>query len=204
MSWKILGEKKVGRLVNPTASELAPLFKLRLVGFNNRMYDNHILMGRYQGDSIEDCYHRSQRIIEAKDRDAFIPSAFALSYGDIKDISSTPMKSLKKWEIELGIHHQEMDLDWTQPAPPSSGRRLENTVTTMWSQPKLFGDIQDLMSRLEISLQPFQVSLLTTLLGSTPARSSSESLTEILTRMSSSTQISERSFRLHLREVQGI
>lgn len=116
--WKILGEdKKVGTLINPTPSELEPLFKLRLVGFNNRMYDNHILMGRYQGDTIEECYKRSQRIIMKKDRDAYIPSAYGLSYGDIRDISSTPMKSLKKWEIELGIHHQELALDWTEPQP---------------------------------------------------------------------------------------
>jgi hypothetical protein len=54
------------------------------------------------------------------DEDSKIPfnkyEASKLSYTDVYDFS-TKKQSLKKWEIELGIHHQEMYLEWDQPAP---------------------------------------------------------------------------------------
>ena len=39
-----------------------------------------------------------------------------MSYTDIYDFCSTK-QSLKKWEIELGIHHQELGLKWDQEVP---------------------------------------------------------------------------------------
>ena len=43
-------------------------------------------------------------------------NAYNFSYTDIYDFSSEK-KSLKKFEIELGIHHQELGLEWDQPVP---------------------------------------------------------------------------------------
>ena len=41
-----------------------------------------------------------------------------MSFTDIYDFASAGnKKSLKKWEIELGIHHQELGLPWDQPVP---------------------------------------------------------------------------------------
>ena len=37
-------------------------------------------------------------------------------YTDIYDYCSKK-QSLKKWEIDLGIHHQELGLPWDKPVP---------------------------------------------------------------------------------------
>ena len=39
--------------------------------------------------------------------------AYNLSYADVYDFSSKK-QSLKKFEIELGIHHQELGLKWDE------------------------------------------------------------------------------------------
>lgn len=46
----------------------------------------------------------------------FFGEAYNLSYTDIYDFSSKK-QNLKKFEIELGIHHQELGLPWNQPVP---------------------------------------------------------------------------------------
>ena len=50
------------------------------------------------------------------DRNATFPEAYNLSYLDIYEMSSKK-QSLKKFEIELGIDHIEMDIPWDQPVP---------------------------------------------------------------------------------------
>ena len=41
-----------------------------------------------------------------------------VSYTDVYDFASAGnKKSLKKLEIEMGIHHQELGLPWDQPVP---------------------------------------------------------------------------------------
>src|SRR5678809_171669 len=47
--WKYQGEEHVSRMINPTPQEIEPLFKYKLVGFNNRRYDNHILWAIFMG-----------------------------------------------------------------------------------------------------------------------------------------------------------
>jgi hypothetical protein len=42
--------------------------------------------------------------------------AYNISYTDVYDFAAKK-QSLKKWEIELGIHHQELGLPWDQPVP---------------------------------------------------------------------------------------
>ena len=116
VNWKYAGEESsVVRMINPTDRDIDKLCKHRLVGFNNRRYDNHIMYARMMGYSNEELYKLSQRIING-DRNAFFGEAYNLSYTDIYDYSSKK-QSLKKWEIELGIHHQELGLPWDQPVP---------------------------------------------------------------------------------------
>lgn len=117
LNWKFAGpENKVVRMINPKPRDVEKLFAYRLVGFNNRKYDNHIIYGRYLGLTNEQLYDLSQRIIVESAKDAFFPEAYNLSYTDIYDYSAKK-QSLKKWEIELGIHHQELGLQWDQPVP---------------------------------------------------------------------------------------
>lgn len=115
VNWKVIGEgKPVVRMINPSPDEIEDLFKLKLVGFNCRKYDNHMLYARYLGYSTEQIFELSQRIISEKAQEAFFPEAYNISYTDIYDFSSKK-QSLKKWEIELGIHHQELGLPWDKP-----------------------------------------------------------------------------------------
>lgn len=118
VNWKFQGKgKKVVRMINPEPSEIESLLKYRLVGFNNRRYDNHMLYARLIGKSNIEIFNLSQRIIN-KERDAFFGEAYNISYTDIYDYCNAGNKmSLKKWEIKLGIHHQELGLPWDQPVP---------------------------------------------------------------------------------------
>ena len=115
--WKVRGNDNVVRMINPKPRDLEPLIGQKLVGFNNRNYDNHILYARWaKGYSNEQLYNLSQRIIQEKDRNSKFREAYALSYTDIYDFCSKK-QGLKKWEIELGIHHLENEHPWDQPVP---------------------------------------------------------------------------------------
>jgi hypothetical protein len=112
--WKRENEKP-HTLINPSPDEIENLCKFRLIGFNNRKYDNHILYARMHGYSNEELYALSQKIIQNSPNSMF-GEAYNLSYTDIYDFSSKK-QSLKKFEIELGIHHQELGLKWDEPVP---------------------------------------------------------------------------------------
>ena len=113
---KMKGEGTVTKLINPTPEQLKPLFDYRLVGFNNRRYDNHIMYAAaYAGYDNERLFKLSQRII-AGSQNAFFGEAYNLSYADVYEYSSTK-QSLKKWEIDLGIYHLENQYPWDQPLP---------------------------------------------------------------------------------------
>lgn len=116
VNWKVRGTgKPIIRMINPTPSEIEDLVRFRLVGFNNRRYDNHILYARLIGYTNEQLYTLSQRIVSGSSN-CFFGEAYNLSYTDIYDFCSKK-QSLKKWEIELGIHHSELGLPWDQPVP---------------------------------------------------------------------------------------
>ena len=102
-------------MINPAPAEIEELMKFRLVGFNCRRYDNHILYARLMGYDNEQLYNLSQRIISGS-ANCFFGEAYNVSYTDVYDFSSKK-QSLKKFEIELGIHHQELGLPWDQPVP---------------------------------------------------------------------------------------
>ena len=115
VNWKFAGEDKpVNRLINPSPTDIEKLTQYRLIGFNNRKYDNHMLWACMLGWNTEQLYALSNRIIN--DHAGFFGEAYNLSYTDIYDFSSKK-QSLKKFEIELGIHHQELGLPWNQPVP---------------------------------------------------------------------------------------
>lgn len=117
VNWKVEGEgKSVVPMVNPTPNEIEDLMQYRLVGFNCRRYDNHILYARLMGYSNEQLYELSSKIVGGKSRDVFFGEAYNISYTDVYDFAAKK-QSLKKWEIELGIHHQELGLPWDQPVP---------------------------------------------------------------------------------------
>lgn len=114
--WKFAGDNSVVKMINPSPQECDELVAFKLVGFNCRRYDNHILYARAMGMSIEQIFDISQRIVEHNDKTAMFGGAYDLSYTDIYDFSSKK-QSLKKFEIELGIHHMELGLPWDQPVP---------------------------------------------------------------------------------------
>ena len=116
VNWKAAGEgKQVVRMINPSPTEVEELMRFNLVGFNCRRYDNHILYARMLGYDNAQLYDLSQRIV-THDHEAFFKEAYNVSYTDVYDFCSKK-QSLKKWEIELGIHHQELGLPWDEPVP---------------------------------------------------------------------------------------
>lgn len=116
LCWKARGNTTI-KMVNPSSEQVEELCRYRLAGFNNRRYDNHILYARLMGYTNEQLYNLSQSII-AGDSNVFFGEAYNLSYTDIYDFASAGnKKSLKKLEIEMGIHHQELGLPWDKPVP---------------------------------------------------------------------------------------
>lgn len=111
-------DAKVIRLINPGPKEIENLLKYRLIGFNCRRYDNHILYAALLGKTNEELFNISNRIINSdKDnRYVYFSEAYNLSYTDVYDFAAKK-QSLKKWEIELGIKHLELGLPWDQPVP---------------------------------------------------------------------------------------
>ena len=128
VNWKPAGkDKKVVRMINPTPTEIEALMKFRLVGFNCRRYDNHILYARLIGYTNEQLYNLSQKIITGS-ANCFFGEAYNVSYTDVYDFSSKK-QSLKKFEIELGIHHQAYR--GTSLYRKNSGQRLRSIAITM-------------------------------------------------------------------------
>jgi hypothetical protein len=116
--YKEKGKKKV-RLINPKPIDIQNMLQYNLVGFNCRRYDNHIVYAALLGYTNEELFKLSQQIINAakgSKNSAFFGEAYNLSYTDIYDYCAKK-QSLKKWEIELGIHHHELGLPWDKPVP---------------------------------------------------------------------------------------
>lgn len=125
INWKLQGEgNPVVRMINPKPEDIEELIKFRLVGFNCRRYDNHIVYARLMGYDNEQIYKLSQKIISGTEG-CFFSEAYNLSYTDVYDFASAGnKKSLKKLEIEMGIHHQELGLPWDEPVPEELWTRV--------------------------------------------------------------------------------
>jgi hypothetical protein len=117
--------KPVTTWINPSKEQIESLVNRPLVGFNNRKYDNHIIYAALLGEDNLSLYRQSQRIINDKDSQSGMYSgAYELSYTDIYDYCNAGnKKSLKKWEVELGIKHDEFELAWDQPVPEDMWQR---------------------------------------------------------------------------------
>ena len=142
VNWKVAGKgKPVVRMINPKPHEIEELLRFKLVGFNVRRYDNHMLYARLMGYTNEQLYNLSQKIVESKkgNRGVFFGEAYNLSYTDIYDFASAGnKKSLKKLEVEManttreelskkgfseeeidlikaGGYHKELGFRWDQP-----------------------------------------------------------------------------------------
>lgn len=116
--------ESVIRMINPKPHEVEALFKLKLVGFNVRQYDNHILWAAAMGFNNQQLYNLSKKIIEGAVGSKF-GEAYNVSYTDIYDYS-TKKQGLKKWQIELGLDHREMDIPWDQPVPEDRMKDVED------------------------------------------------------------------------------
>lgn len=117
--WKKLGkDNPVMTMINPSPQEVSDFIEqYRLIGFNCRGYDNHILYARILGLDNAEIYKVSQGIIN-NSFSGYGP-AYRISEADIYDICKKK-QSLKKWEIELAekgllVHHQELGLRWDEP-----------------------------------------------------------------------------------------
>jgi hypothetical protein len=104
-------------MINPSPIDTEGLLKFRLIGFNNKRYDNHTVYARLMGYNNEQLYNLSSRLINSKKSEhPQFNEAYNISYTDIWDYAANK-QGLKKWEIQLGIHHQELGLPWDQPVP---------------------------------------------------------------------------------------
>lgn len=114
--YKFKDEEPVRTMINPTPDQIETILPFRLIGFNNRRYDNHIVYAATLGYSPGELYELSQRLINYHNDgpSPYFRQAYNLSYADIWDFSSNK-QSLKKFEIDLHIHHQECPFPWDEP-----------------------------------------------------------------------------------------
>lgn len=163
--WKQFGDHPKTTWYNPTSEQIEWLLQKPLIGFFNRKYDNHIMYGGLLGNSVLELYNQSQKIINGSNRDAGMYSnAYELSYADIYEYASKK-QSLKKWEIELGIHHDELELAWDQPVPeelwPRVGEYCGNDVDA--TEATFMATYQDYQARLILAeLSGLKVNATTT------------------------------------------
>lgn len=122
VNWKFAGDTVCQRMINPSSREIEGLLKYKLVGFNCRRYDNHILYAVYIGKTIPEVYDISQGIINGS-KNCMFGEAYNISYTDVYDFCAKK-QSLKKWEIQLGIHHQELGLPWDKPVPKEKWQQV--------------------------------------------------------------------------------
>jgi hypothetical protein len=121
--WKFRGDNTVVRMINPSRTEVENLTKMKLVGFYNRRYDNHILYAAVLGYNNAQLYDLTRKIVVEGNQNAFFAQAYNLSYADIWEISSIK-KSLKKFEIDLDIHHMELDIPLDEPVDEKDWPRV--------------------------------------------------------------------------------
>jgi len=145
--YKRRGSDTVIRMINPTAQQIEQLMKLKLVGFYNRQYDNHILYGAYLGYDNARIYDLSKRLV-SNEGNAKFGEAYDVSEADIYDFMSEK-KSLKKLQIELGLKHSELGLPWDEPVPEERWEEVEEyCVNDVITTEQVFeARIQDFIAR---------------------------------------------------------
>ena len=142
VNWKYAGiGKNIVRMINPSPDDISEFCQARLIGFNNRRYDNHIIYARMLGWSNEEIYDLSRKITNSKkgqNQNLFFREAYNLSYTDIYDFASAGnKKSLKKLEIEMGNQTEEsLRKKGFNVYQRTSGRRSLSIAITMSLQLK--------------------------------------------------------------------
>jgi Family of unknown function (DUF5906) len=121
--WKFRGSPTIIKMINPSAEEVSELFKLKLVGFYNRRYDNHILYAASQNYNNQRLFELSQKLTIENNARAPFAMAYSISYADVWDFSSIK-QSLKKFEIDLGILHMELDFPWDEDVDEKHWKRV--------------------------------------------------------------------------------
>lgn len=129
------------KLFNPSPQDLEQILEKRLWGFNNLAYDNPIVYARYTGASIMDCYRMSKDIIAGNK--AINPRSKRISEGDLFDIAAKK-QSLKKWEIDMGELHDELDVNWDEPIPEEMWDRVaEYCMHDVRATEKLYDELKE-------------------------------------------------------------
>lgn len=127
-------------IANPTKEDAEWLFTQKLVGFNNKGYDNHILYGIWLGHGPEKIFQISDDIINNGKR-WYYREAVGKSYFDIYEML-TDKKGLKQLQIEHGLSHVELDIPWNEPVNPKQIPIIldycKNDVTTLKQVHKIY------------------------------------------------------------------
>ena len=145
------GDPKMYRYINPRPADIEQLIKRKLVGYNCRRYDNHILYAILLGYTNEQLFMLSQAIINGE-KNCFFSQAYNISYTDIYDFASSGNKmSLKKLEIKMKFHHKELGLDWNKPVPEDKWKLVsEYCDNDVLATEKAFDYLQDDFTAREI------------------------------------------------------
>lgn len=156
VNWKFEESKKCKRMINPTPLELSELFKFRLIGFNNLRYDNIMLVARARGASEAQLYDISKRLIHGSKGVVAKEISWAankVSYMDLYDVA-TEKQSLKKWEIQLHIHHKELGYNWDEPVPEEKWSEVaEYCDNDVFATQAVYNEIQgDIAARKMLSI----------------------------------------------------
>lgn len=149
INWSFLEDDVVHRMINPSPMDVAALFKYKLVGFNCIRYDNIMLYMRAQGADNMTLFRASQSIINGGPHVFDMMTSFNarnISYIDLYDVAAKK-QSLKKWEIELHIHHKELPYDWNEPIPKDKWGEVaaycdNDVIATKALYHKIKGDIR--------------------------------------------------------------
>lgn len=127
--FKTLKEKHEGKpgttWINPSQEQMEWLIEQPLGGFNSAKYDNHICYDAALGRSTMELYMQSQQIINGDkiNNPGLRMPAYNLGYVDVYEYNDV-RQSLKKWEIQLGLFHDELELPWDQPVPEDMWERV--------------------------------------------------------------------------------
>ena len=112
LCWKNYGEgKPVYDITNPTPDQIEAFLRKKIVGYNNRRYDNHILIAGKLGYTPKMVFNKSGEMINEKR--GFFGEGWDASYTDVYDFCSIK-QSLKKWEVQLKQPHKEWGQKWDE------------------------------------------------------------------------------------------
>ncbi len=141
------------KYTNPTPAEIEHILSLPLIGFNCRAYDNHIMHGGLLGYNNAEQYSLSKSIISGESHG--FSEAREYSYADLYEYI-VDKKSLKKWEIELGINHDEFEYDFDQPLTDEQWERcldycMNDVIATEELFKKRYEDYQARLMMAELS-----------------------------------------------------